>query len=293
MNVEKYVAVESNGPVVLFPQRFSTRDGTIGPPFLFDAVGVIRVDKRAQFTVVSQDSIRDAKLSLKARGLLLYLLSFPDDWEFNIKHIISSLPDGRTAVQSALAELVALGYATLERPRKSDGTMSGTTYLVHESPRNRKPDSRSVGPRNRETDNRVLGDILNTKEEPNTERHSLTSFESDARARKSKPKKEATPSSVEDAIAYFVSQRSSEIEARKFFDHFTANGWKVSGRAAMKDWQAAARNWIRNAPQFNRATIDAPAIPRTTYKPAPMPERTGRRISMDEIMQEYRKGAHE
>ena len=31
-----------------------------------------------------------------------------------------------------------------------------------------------------------------------------------------------------------------------FFDHFTSNGWRVGGKAPMKDWQASARNWSRN-----------------------------------------------
>jgi len=37
----------------------------------------------------------------------------------------------------------------------------------------------------------------------------------------------------------------NDQEAEKFFDHFTSNGWKVGGRAPMKNWPAAARNWIR------------------------------------------------
>lgn len=32
-------------------------------------------------------------------------------------------------------------------------------------------------------------------------------------------------------------------EAKTFFDHFTSNGWKVGGKAPMKDWQAAMRTW--------------------------------------------------
>ena len=35
----------------------------------------------------------------------------------------------------------------------------------------------------------------------------------------------------------------SAAESQKFCDHYTANGWKIGGRTAMKDWQAAARNW--------------------------------------------------
>jgi hypothetical protein len=40
-----------------------------------------------------------------------------------------------------------------------------------------------------------------------------------------------------------------DIDAQRFIDHYTANGWKV-GRSAMKDWQAAVRNWAKN--DFNR-----------------------------------------
>lgn len=34
-------------------------------------------------------------------------------------------------------------------------------------------------------------------------------------------------------------------ESRKLYDFYESKGWKV-GRAAMKDWQAAMRNWQRN-----------------------------------------------
>lgn len=41
-------------------------------------------------------------------------------------------------------------------------------------------------------------------------------------------------------------------EAEKFFNHYTANGWKVGGKASMKDWEAAARNWVSNVGGFGK-----------------------------------------
>ena len=35
------------------------------------------------------------------------------------------------------------------------------------------------------------------------------------------------------------------LEAQKFYDYYTSNGWKV-GRNSMKDWHATARNWMNN-----------------------------------------------
>ena len=49
---------------------------------------------------------------------------------------------------------------------------------------------------------------------------------------------------------YFLELKSTEIEADKFYNYFQSNGWKVGGKAPMQDWQAAARNWILNAPTF-------------------------------------------
>ncbi|WP_296046719.1 hypothetical protein [uncultured Gemmiger sp.] len=66
------------------------------------------------------------------------------------------------------------------------------------------------------------------------------------------PRPRFTPPSEDDAIAYFCEQGSSAVEAKSFIDYFTANGLKIGGRASMKDWQAAARNWIRRSGQYNR-----------------------------------------
>ena len=78
------------------------------------------------------------------------------------------------------------------------------------------------------------------------------------------PRPRFTPPSEDDAIAYFCEQGSSAVEAKSFIDYFTANGWKIGGRASMKDWQAAARNWIRRTGQYNRpktrnATQESPS----------------------------------
>lgn len=61
-----------------------------------------------------------------------------------------------------------------------------------------------------------------------------------------------TPPSTDDAITYFCEQGSSAAEAKSFIDYYAANGWKVGGRSSMKDWQAAARNWLRRAGQYTR-----------------------------------------
>ena len=55
---------------------------------------------------------------------------------------------------------------------------------------------------------------------------------------------------IEQAKEYFADKGYMESEAERFVDHFTANGWKV-GKSPMKDWKAAARNWMRNVKDWN------------------------------------------
>lgn len=59
------------------------------------------------------------------------------------------------------------------------------------------------------------------------------------------------PTDQHEVEAYFQEKGSTVGEAAKFTDYYTANGW-TQGRAskAIKDWKAAARNWIRNEQQF-------------------------------------------
>jgi len=56
--------------------------------------------------------------------------------------------------------------------------------------------------------------------------------------------------SIVEVISFFKSEYYPEVEAQKFFNHFESNGWKVGGKSPMKNWQAAARNWILNSKNF-------------------------------------------
>lgn len=66
---------------------------------------------------------------------------------------------------------------------------------------------------------------------------------SDVDAKTVKPRKRGgfTPPTLEDVKEYCAS-RGKGVNAQQWYDHYTANGWKV-GRNSMKDWKAAVRTW--------------------------------------------------
>ena len=65
-----------------------------------------------------------------------------------------------------------------------------------------------------------------------------------------KPKRKFQKPSLAEIKAYIKAENLAKVDANAFYDHFESNGWLVSGKAPMKDWQAAVRNWNRRADKF-------------------------------------------
>lgn len=97
---------------------------------------IIRVEHSKNYTVISNDAIRDKRISLKARGLHHLLLSYPDSWRISIEHLSgeASDKDARTAIQSALKELEDFGYLTREQVRDKKGRITGWENVIRELP---------------------------------------------------------------------------------------------------------------------------------------------------------------
>lgn len=60
----------------------------------------------------------------------------------------------------------------------------------------------------------------------------------------SKPLKRFTAPTLEEVKEY-CAERKNGVDAERFVNYYTANGWKV-GKNPMKDWKAAVRSWERN-----------------------------------------------
>ena len=71
-----------------------------------------------------------------------------------------------------------------------------------------------------------------------------------------KPAKQMHVPTVDEIKTWASAAGISILQAETFHDHFTSNGWKVSGRAPMKDWRAAYRNWVRREAQYKRGGTD-------------------------------------
>ncbi|TLX78456.1 hypothetical protein E9993_01895 [Labilibacter sediminis] len=67
-------------------------------------------------------------------------------------------------------------------------------------------------------------------------------------------KKKFTPPPLNHIKIYFQQKGHPETEAERFFNYYESNGWMVGGRSKMKDWKAAARNWMLNIQKFQTSS---------------------------------------
>ena len=94
------------------------------------------IKKRENFTTIHNSLISDTEISYKAKGILIYMLSKPDGWNYNAKEIAKNSKDGIEAVYSGLKELVNAKYVS--RKRFQDGTLC--YYVFEDKTINNIPD---------------------------------------------------------------------------------------------------------------------------------------------------------
>ncbi|HDR6396575.1 TPA: DNA-binding protein, partial [Bacillus thuringiensis] len=73
-------------------------------------MGIIRVKKDSNYSVINNTGLKDERLSWKAKGILAYALTLPDNWTFHISELSQHAKDGEDSLRSGFKELKALGY---------------------------------------------------------------------------------------------------------------------------------------------------------------------------------------
>lgn len=98
-------------------------------------MSILKIKKKTNpYVMLDKGLLEDKNLSWKAKGLLSYLLSRPEDWKVKVKHLVNQSTDGRDAVYSILKELRNAGYIQLNVARDGNGKVTENIYDVYEEP---------------------------------------------------------------------------------------------------------------------------------------------------------------
>jgi hypothetical protein len=99
-----------------------------------DKCAVGRKRKKNGFTQISNSMLEDNQLSWRAKGLLAYMLSRPDNWKINKADLLKRGTEGRDAMQGALKELKDLGYLHIYSKTSGNGQIAEWVWEYDDVP---------------------------------------------------------------------------------------------------------------------------------------------------------------
>lgn len=96
-------------------------------------MAVFRIEKQKNYTVMSNYHLQDRTLSYKAKGLLSFMLSLPEDWDYSMKGLVTVSKENIKAIRSILNELKEHGYLEIQQTRGEKGYYK-YEYIIREIP---------------------------------------------------------------------------------------------------------------------------------------------------------------
>ena len=99
-------------------------------------MAVFKVEKTKNFTIMSNHHLQNKNLSLKAKGLLSYMLSLPSDWDYSLAGLVSNSKESKTSIRNTLNELKENHYlsATKLYPNQTESKKIEYVYNIYEEP---------------------------------------------------------------------------------------------------------------------------------------------------------------
>ena len=90
--------------------------------------------KTSNFTIIDNRILRDNNLSLKARGLLCFMLQLPENWVFTETGLAKVTGEGIRSIRSGLKELMDNKYLYRFQNKRNSGTFGNMIYYLFEEP---------------------------------------------------------------------------------------------------------------------------------------------------------------
>lgn len=204
------------------------------------------------------------------KGSHVYLFNFSDDLKPIPKSEKTAIPKNEPVFELVNEQVVNKLYTGSGTSNETSSEQALVSYINNTNIPNISNDLKIVNldqqAKNFENDDGFLkSETVEQKEKSSAKKEMFSTFADtdEKQTEKSRQKGLLVTSSVssraqskdekptiENVKSYFLEQHFPELEAIKFFNYFSSNGWLVGGKTPMVDWQASAQNWILNVPKF-------------------------------------------
>ena len=98
-------------------------------------MAILKNKTTKNFTMISNNILKDKELSMKDRGVLCTLCSLPDEWDFSINGLNAIVPDGTSSIRASIENLEKLGYLVRTKTRDSQGHFTSMIEIFTEKGR--------------------------------------------------------------------------------------------------------------------------------------------------------------
>ena len=96
-------------------------------------MSVFKIEKNKNYTIMSNYHLRDRNLTYKAKGLLSFMLSLPEDWDYSLNGLVAVSKESKDGIRSILKELQEHHYLEIKKVRGNKGYFE-YNYLIYEIP---------------------------------------------------------------------------------------------------------------------------------------------------------------
>lgn len=188
------------------------------------------------YAQIHNDILEDEDLSLKAKGLLAYLLSRSDDWDVFQAQLETIGPDGETAIRSGIEELMNAGYLHRFQTKNEKGQYGEYLYIICEEPRSNvdTPETRFSEIGKSETGKSETGKSSPT----NTDSNQNGVHQNGGRGARARGRENA-PCSVSEAVEIGSDEGIPPDVCRGWWHYYNSRGWPnpvESVRSALIVW---------------------------------------------------------
>ena len=135
------------------------------------AIIKFKVSRDRCYTVVNNTFINDYQLDAREKGLLLVIMSKPDNWDMSVEGLRSFCSDGTTSLRKGIQKLEEHGYLLRLNVRNARGNFGSMPYVVFERP---LPEEKRNNPDYNPLDDAELNDTFEITDADRTRWLSLT-----------------------------------------------------------------------------------------------------------------------
>lgn len=206
---------------------------------------LVRRSKRTKnFTIIGNDVIQDDRVSIEARGVLIFILSLPEDWVIRKNDLQVRLNISRRTIDKCFEEMKQFGYLCETDVLKKDGRFDGKGYVVYDySILQDPPFMYSTGAHSEQRTD------VHCEQRTGAHSEQLLKKEETNKEKPSKKKVGFVPPTFEEFLDYFRQNGQPEAQARKAFAHYNNHNWTDSQGRAVKNWkQKIQTNWFKDVP---------------------------------------------